>query len=98
MDYTTFTLEQCFNLAVTEFGHEEPHTVAIAKLLDLVNRGVLDRESATNIARFVYHDGYEACLYYNEDWEEEEEEYPEPDWEAYEMGFDPYMGCYTGDC
>lgn len=96
MDYTTFTLEQCFELAITEFGHEEPHTVAIAKLLDLVNRGLLDRESATNIARFVYHDGYEVCLYYNEDWEEEED--PDYDDCDNDMGFDPYAGCYTGDC
>ncbi len=96
MDYTTFTLEQCFNRAVTEFGHEEPHTVAIAKLLDLVNRELLDRESATNIARFVYHDGYEVCLYYNEDWEEEDDSYFD-DCDN-DMGFDPYEGCYTGDC
>ena len=95
MDYTTFTLEQCFNYAITDFGHEEPHTVAIAKLLDLVNRGLLDRESATNIARFVYHDGCAVCLYYNEDWEEEDAYFDDCD---NDMGFDPYEGCYTGDC
>ena len=30
------------------------------------------------------------------------EEYPEDDyyedWDNYEMGFDPYAGCYTDDC
>ncbi len=34
--------------------------------------------------------------------EEYEEDYPESDyyedWDNYEMGFDPYMGCYSDDC
>ena len=29
--------------------------------------------------------------------EEEDEEDYEPDWDL-DMGFDPYMGCYTDDC
>ena len=28
----------------------------------------------------------------------DEEEYPEPDDTNLEMGFDPYLGCYTEDC
>ena len=38
---------------------------------------------------------------YPEDWEEYEEEEPtyEEEMEAdLDMGFDPYMGCYTDDC
>lgn len=35
-------------------------------------------------------------------YEMEEEDYPETDyyedWDNYEMGFDPYAGCYTDDC
>ena len=31
-----------------------------------------------------------------------EEDYPEgdiyEDWDSLEMGFDPYMGCYSDDC
>ena len=31
-----------------------------------------------------------------------EEDYPEDDyyedWDSLEMGFDPYMGCYSDDC
>ena len=39
---------------------------------------------------------------YPEDWEEEDEE-EEPTYEEemeadLDMGFDPYMGCYTDDC
>lgn len=34
--------------------------------------------------------------------EELEEDYPEDDyyedWDNLEMGFDPYMGCYSDDC
>jgi hypothetical protein len=33
--------------------------------------------------------------YINDDWDDEDE-YIEPDWD--ECGFDPYAGCYTGDC
>lgn len=33
------------------------------------------------------------CEY--DDWEADEDDYPEPD---DEMGFDPYEGCYTWDC
>ncbi len=33
---------------------------------------------------------------FSEEEEEEEEDY-EPDWDL-DMGFDPYMGCYTDDC
>ena len=37
-----------------------------------------------------------------EDFEEYEIDYPEDDyyedWDNLEMGFDPYMGCYSDDC
>ena len=37
-----------------------------------------------------------------EDFEEYEVDYPEDsyyeDWDNLEMGFDPYMGCYSDDC
>ena len=35
----------------------------------------------------------------SEEWEDEDEEFD--DWEDdcdYEMGFDPYMGCFSDDC
>ena len=35
-------------------------------------------------------------LEYTEPDEDEEPEWEEPDWG--DEGFDPYMGCYTGDC
>lgn len=92
MDYTKLTLTNCINLACSEFGLEDPHTIAIARLVDLVADGYLHKDEATPMAQIIYHHGTES-LYYNEDWDEEEE----PDWNEDE-GFDPYMGCYTGGC
>ena len=91
MDYTKLTLTNCINLACSEFGLEDTHTIAIARLVDLVADGYLHNDEATPMAQIIYHHGTES-LYYNEEWDEEEE----PDWG--DEGFDPYMGCYTGDC
>lgn len=33
-----------------------------------------------------------------EEEEEEEEDYEEEDYEGIEIGYDPYMGCFTDDC
>ena len=91
MDYTKLSLTNCINLACSEFGLENPHTIAIARLVDLVAAGYLTEDEATPMAQIIYDHGAES-LYYNEDWDEEEE----PEWG--DEGFDPYMGCYTGDC
>jgi hypothetical protein len=91
MDYTKLTLTNCINLACSEFGLENPHTIAIARLVDLVAAGYLAEDEATPMAQIIYHHGTES-LYYNDEWDEGEE----PDYD--ESGFDPYMGCYTGDC
>ena len=94
MDYTKLTLHNCQNLAVKEFGFENIHTIAIARLVDLVADDLLTKEEATPMAQIIYHHGAES-LYYNEAWDDEDEE-SEPDVD--EMGFDPYAGCYTWDC
>ena len=93
MDYTKLSLINCHNLACSEFGLENPHTIAIARLVDLVANDHLTKDEATPMAQIIYHHGAES-LYYNE--EDEEPEWEEPDWG--DEGFDPYMGCYTGDC
>ena len=95
MDYTKLSLTNCINLACSEFGLENPHTVAIARLVDLVAEGYLTEDEATPMAQIIYHHGTES-LYYNDEWNDEEEE-PFVDYSD-ESGFDPYMGCYTGDC
>lgn len=94
MDYTKLSLTNCINLACSEFGLENEHTIAIARLVDLVADGYLTKDEATPMAQIIYHHGTES-LYYNDEWEDEEE--PFEDYSD-ESGFDPYMGCYTGDC
>ena len=93
MDYTKLDLRQCFDLACRDFGLEDDHTRGIGRLLDLAKAGFLDQQEAKRMAQIIYHHGAES-LYYNEDWDDDE--YDEPDYD--EMGFDPYCGCYTGDC
>lgn len=93
MDYTKLSLTNCIDLACSEFGLENEHTIAIARLVDLVASGYLAEDEATPMAQIIYHHGTES-LYYNDEWDEDEE-YLNGD---EEMGFDPYMGCYTGDC
>lgn len=93
MDYTKLSLTNCTNLACSEFGLENPHTIAIARLVDLVANGYLAEDEATPMAQIIYHHGTE-ILYYNEEWDEEED-FPD---EVDETGFDPYEGGYTWDC
>lgn len=94
MDYTKLTLHNCQDLAIKDLGFENPHTIAIAQLVDLVADGHLDKERATQMAQIIYdHGANELC--YDDDWDDYNRDY-EPD--ADEEGFDPYMGCYTGDC
>lgn len=93
MDYTKLSLTNCINLACSEFGLENEHTIAIAKLVDLVESGCLTKDEATPMAQIIYHHGTES-LYYNDEWDDEDELVDYSD----ESGFDPYMDCYTGDC
>ena len=95
MDYTKIPLHICFDRALESFGHENPHTISIGQLIDLVASKFLNHEDAERMAQIIYHHGAES-LYYNDEWDEDDEEYIEPDID--ESGFDPYMGCYTGDC
>lgn len=91
MDYTKLSLTNCINLACSEFGLENVHTIAIARLVDLVESGYLSEDEATPMAQIIYDHGTE-ILYYNDEWEGDDE----PDYD--ENGFDAYLGCYTGDC
>ena len=72
---------------------ENEHTISIAKLKELAEAKYLTTEEATTMAQIIYHHGSES-LYYNDEWDEDEEYVDYSD----ESGFDPYMGCYTGDC
>ena len=91
MDYTKLSLINCVNLACSEFGLEDEHTIAIAKLVDFVENGYLTKDEATSMAQIIYHHGTES-LYYNDEWDGDSE----PDYD--ECGFNPYAGCYDWDC
>jgi hypothetical protein len=91
MDYTKLSLTNCINLAYSEFGLENPHTIAIARLVDLVTSGYLTNDEATPMAQIIYDHGANSLIY-NDAWDDDFVD------EADESGFDPYMGCYTGDC
>ena len=95
MDYTKLTLTNCINLACSEFGLEDPHTIAIARLVDLVADGYLHKDEATPMAQIIYHHGTNELRFVgdpDDPWDEDEESINS------EMGFNPYMGCYDWDC
>lgn len=50
----------------------------------------LPRETALKVIEYILEQWHDACH------EEEESDYPED--ANLEMGFDPYLGCYTEDC
>ena len=92
-----FSAEKYLIRACTECGLEDKHTIAIGKIVDAKKGGYLDAEYADFIARVIYlHADEELCFVGDPDdpWDEDEEALNG----AEEMGFDPYMGCYTGDC
>lgn len=94
MDYTKLTLRQCFDLACQELGRDNQHTVAIGKLIDLAKADALDYDDAERMAQIIYDHGANELIYPFEDEEDEDAYFDDVD----ESGFDPYMGCYTGDC
>ena len=62
--------------------------------MDAKKDGYLDAEYADFMARIIYNHADEELQYPFADEEKEDAYFDEGD----EMGFDPYMGCYTGDC
>ena len=89
-----FTAEHYLNKVCIECGLENKHTVAIAKLVELKKTGYLDAENADYMAQIIYYHADEDLRYPFDDEEAEDAYFDEGD----ECGFDPYMGCYTGDC
>lgn len=53
-------------------------------------------EMTGKTASLVWNDSGEEVASFDPN-EDDEDEWEEPDW-GDEVGFDPYMGCYTGDC
>lgn len=89
-----FSAEHYLNRVCKERGLEDKHTIAIGKLVDAKKGGYLDAEYADYMARIIYLHADEELQYPFADDEEENAYFDDVD----ESGFDPYMGCYTGDC
>lgn len=80
------TLNNC----ATYFGLEAPQTIEIFTMSER-----LPEEQFDDAIRLVYLarvDEHEAEMQFWDDEDEECVDYSD------ESGFDPYMGCYTGDC
>lgn len=69
--------------AIRNFGFEDPRTITIA---------FLEQSGKSQLAEELY----EVLTATDED-EDDDEDFYYID-ESDESGFDPYMGCYTGDC
>lgn len=89
-----FTAERYLIKACTEYGLEDKHTIAIGKLVDAKKAGYLDAEYADHMARIIYLHADEELQYPFANEDEEDAYFDDVD----EMGFDPYIGGYTGDC
>lgn len=74
--------------AIQTFGFESSITITI---------GVLEEQGLHKLAEQLYEEC--ATEVYEDNTEETDEEFDVIDADTYyEMGFDPYEGCYTYDC
>lgn len=71
--------------AVRNFGFEDARTITIA---------FLEEQGKMDLAEKLW-ETLTAYEEYEDDWDDYDRDY-EPDVD--ECGFDPYEGCYTGDC
>lgn len=89
---TTYTIYLDSNPIATTDGTEYAYAVwrKTKELADLINTSAcLVRYETGEVIEDVNPDEFEYI-------EVEEGEWIEPDWG--DEGFDPYMGCFTGDC
>lgn len=71
--------------AIKMFGFEDPITITIA---------VLEEQGKHELAEQLFEECEELA---HPHWAQDDEDEDFED-DADECGFDPYMGCYTGDC
>lgn len=83
------TAKEYFDMACQTFGLENKHTIGIGQLLECQEEGYLDQDLADFFAEVVYDHGIDEMA--DEAFAESYDDYDE-------SGFDPYAGCYTGDC
>lgn len=96
METNIFTAKYFFNCACRDFGLEDKHTIVIGKIVECKEGGYLEANYADDLAKLLYNDA--RLLWGFQEEADEPLEYIEPNDDVDEGGFDPYMGCYTGDC
>jgi len=83
------TIRQTADLATHDLGHEDVHTKAIWRVVALCEQGLIPEDEAEALVEATYNRGLDFCPLTDEfDYDDDSDE----------SGFDPYMGCYTGDC
>ena len=83
------TIQQIANIAAHDLGHEDVHTKAILRVVELYNKGLIPEDEADALVNAAYDRGLDFCPLTDEfDYDDDTDE----------SGFDPYMGCYTGEC
>ena len=106
MKTNIFSAKYFFDCACRDFGLEDMHTIAIGKILECKEGGYLEADYANSLAKLLYNDGLLYQRHIEETYEALEfvgEAVDAEDFDGFidysdESGFDPYMGCYTGDC
>ena len=57
MDRPAFLPKHFLDLAVRDFGHENGHTVAIARVVDLCDRGLIPADEGAILCHATYYQG-----------------------------------------
>ena len=86
----TTNRQTILNNCATYFGLEAPQTIEIFTMSERLSEEQFD--DAIRLVYLARVDEHEAEMQF---WNDEDEEYVDY---SDESGFDPYMGCYTGDC
>jgi hypothetical protein len=81
------TIQQIANIAAHDLGHEDVHTKAILRVVELYNKGLIPEDEADALVNATYDRGLD-MIPLSADFCDEDDD----------TGYDPYMGCYTGEC
>ena len=81
------TIKEIANIAAHDLGHEDVHTKAILRVVELYNKGLIPEDEAEALVNAAYDRGLDMIPFSCEEYDEDDD-----------TGYDPYMGCYTGEC
>ena len=78
------TIKEIANIAAHDLGHEDVHTKAILRVVELYNKGLIPEDEAEALVNAAYDRGLDMIPFSCEEYDEDDD-----------TGYDPYMGC---DC